>query len=221
MILLGKLTPTGDLPDNVILDLSQSNTMANFIANAKIYVVLGGWLLVTNFLMDNSTPPSDWTAEQTYRGISNYTNNRMGITKGAMTQLRTHLGFSQLRFLCSKQQGRTFHLTTVANSSGEAVVQYFSGQTDVLPASCGSFQRVDDDDSQLAVTCDQWGNDGNHYVGKWGHYNKKGEYRMYDHVAFVAYTYHWMIVDGYWLCDDRGSTPFAISSGDFWKIYAR
>ena len=177
VILLWKPTTTEDLPDNVTLDLSQSNSRAKSIVNAKIYVVLGGWLLVTNFLMDNSTPPSDWTAEQTYRGISNYTNNRMGITKGAMTQLRTHLGFSQLRFHCSKQQGRTFHVTTAANSSGEAVVQYFSGQTDVLPDSCGSFQRMDDDDSQLAVTCDRWGNeDGNHHVGKWGHYNKKGKY---------------------------------------------
>ena len=101
MILLGKLTTTGDLPDNVTLDLPQSNTRAKFIVNANVNV-LGGWLLVTNFLMDNSTPPSDWTAEQTYRGISNYTNNRMGITKGAMTQLRTHLGFSELRFHCSK-----------------------------------------------------------------------------------------------------------------------
>ena len=149
---------------------------------------LGSWLLVANFLMGNSTPPSNWTAEQTYRGISNYTNNQMGIIKRATKQLRSHLGFSQLRFYCSKQQGRT-----AANSSGEAVVQYFSGQTDVLPAACGSFQRMDDDDSQLAVTCDQWGTEGNQYVGKWGHYNKTGQHQMYNHAAFVAFKYHWVI----------------------------
>jgi len=168
--------------------------------------------------MGNSTPPSNWTAAQTYRGISNYTNNQMGITKRAMKQLRTHLGFSQLRFFCSKQQGRTFHLTTVANSSGEAVVQYFSGQTDVLPAACGSFQRMDDD-SQLAVTCDQWGNeDGNHHVGKWGHYNKTEQHQMYNHAAFVAFKCHWVISGGKWLRDDGGNTLFVISSRDFWKI---
>jgi len=185
------------------------------------YLFVGGWLLVANVVAESSSAIS-WTGEMSYHGISNYGNNKMGITKTAMTDLSAHLSFKQLRFHCSKQQGRTFHVTTAANSSGEAVVQYFSGQTDVLPAACDSFQRMDDDDSQLAASCDQWGNEnGNHRVGKWGHYNKKGENRMYDHAAFVAHLHHWVIVDGNWLCDDGGSTPFAISSGDFWKIYAR
>ena len=145
----------------------------------------------------------------------------MGITKTAMRELRAQLSFTQLRFHCSKQQGRTFHATTVPNSSGEAVVQYFSGQTDVLPAACGSFQRMDDDDSQLAVTCDQWGNeDDNHHVGKWGHYGKQGEYRMYDHAAFVAHRYHWLIHSSYHLCDDSTSDGL-LSPGDFWKVYVR
>ena len=124
--------------------------------------------------MDSSIPPPDWTAETAYRGISNYHNNRMGITPTAMKELRAHLSFTQLRFHCSKQQGRTFHVTTVANSTGEAVVQYFSGQANVLPASCGSFVRMEDDNSYLAQKCSEWGNDGSHYVGKWGHYNRRG-----------------------------------------------
>ena len=138
-----------------------------------------------------------------------------------MNELWTHLNFTQMRFHCSKQQGRTFHVTTIANSTGEAVVQYFSGQTDTLPSSCNSFQRMNDDNSQLAMKCDRWGNDGGHYVGKWGHYAKKGESRMYNHAAFVASKYHWVIVNGIWLCDDVGSNFLAISPGDFWKIYVR
>lgn len=51
----------------------------------------------------------------------------------AMNELRTHLAFTQLRFYRSKRQGRTFHVTTVTDSIGEAVVEYFSGQTDVQP----------------------------------------------------------------------------------------
>ena len=137
-----------------------------------------------------------------------------------MNQLRANLPFTQLRFHCSKQQGRTFHVTTVLNSTGEAVVQYFSGQTDVLPASCGSFQRMGDDCSMLSVKCDRWGNDGSHHVGKWGHYHKKGQLRMYDHAAFVAHKYHWVIDGSNWLCDDGGSNAI-VSSGDFWKIYVR
>ncbi|XP_078348846.1 uncharacterized protein LOC144633836 [Oculina patagonica] len=181
----------------------------------------GGWLLVANLLMESSTPPSSWTAETSYRGISNYDNNITGITKSAMNELRTQLNFTQLRFHCRKKQGRTFHVTTVANSTGEAVVQYFSGQTNVLPASCNSFKRLASDNSYLAKQCDRWGNDGAHYVGKWGHYLKKGEYSMYDHAAFVANMYHWNIVYGDWQCDDVGSSFVPLSPGDYWKIYVR
>ena len=46
----------------------------------------------------------------------------MVLTKTAMNELRTHLSFTQLRFHCSKNNGRTFHVTTANNSAGEAVV---------------------------------------------------------------------------------------------------
>ena len=112
-------------------------------------------------------------------------------------------------------------MTTVANSTGKAVVQYFSGQTNILPSSCNSYQRLDGDDSELATQCDKWGNDhGSHHVGKWGHYNKRREDRMYDHTAFIAHKNHWVVVHGIWLCDDVGS-DYKLSLGDFWKIYVR
>ena len=63
----------------------------------------------------------------------------MVLTKSAMKELRNHLHFNGIRFHCKKRGGRTFHITTAANSKGEAVVKYFSGETDVMPASCGSF----------------------------------------------------------------------------------
>ena len=77
----------------------------------------------------------------------------MVLTKTAMNELRTHLSFTQLRFHCSKNNGRTFHVTTAANSTGEAVVQYFSGQTNDQPASCGSYVRMENDNSRLAGVC--------------------------------------------------------------------
>ena len=180
---------------------------------------LGGWLLVANFWLGSATPPSVWTAETAYSGIRNYQNNQMGITTSAMTQLRAHLNFSQMRFHCSKEQGRTFHVITAANSTGEAVVQYFSGQTDTLPASCGSFVTMEDDNSKLARKCSKWGNDGSHYVGKWGHYHKQGGFRMYDHAAFVAHLHHWIIFDTVGKCDEGADVTF--SKGDFWKIFVR
>lgn len=181
--------------------------------------ILGGWLLVANLVLPVAESVSSSTVEKTYRGISNYSNNRMAIIKSAMKQLSTHLSFTQMRFYCNKQKGRTFHVITVANSTGKAVVQYFSGQTVVLPTSCGSFQRMNDDNSKLAVTCDRWGD-----VGKWGHQGKNGEGIMYNHAAYVPNKYHWMIGSGNWLCDDGGykrNDTFPSKEGDFWKIYIR
>ena len=74
-----------------------------------------------------------------------------------MKELRSNVSFTQLRFFCSKQQGSTFHVTTAANSTGEAVVQYFSGQTDARPDACGSFVRMEDDNSAMAQVCKEWG----------------------------------------------------------------
>ena len=101
--------------------------------------------------MESSTPPSQLPVKTSYRGI---TSDQMVLTKTAMNELRSHLSFTQLRFHCSKNNGRTFHMTSAANSTGEAVVQ---------PASCGSYVRMENDNSRLARVCQNWA------LGKWGH----------------------------------------------------
>ncbi|KAL9957484.1 hypothetical protein ACROYT_G039122 [Oculina patagonica] len=180
----------------------------------------GGWLLVSNLVIDNPSSPQ-LSVETSYHGIRNYHNNKTFLTKSAMTELRTHLNFTQLRFHCSKQQGRTFHVTTVANSTGEAVVQYFSGQTDDQPDACGSFVRMENDNSLLAGVCSKWGrkNDVDN-IDKWGYQPQEFKYRLYDHAAFVAGLYHWMLTPGgsRWECDDYN---VGVSSGDFWKVFVR
>ena len=130
-----------------------------------------------------------------------------------MNELWTHLSFTQLRFHCRKQQGRTFHVTTVANSTGKAVVQYFSGQTDDNPDACGSFVRMENDNSTLAGACDQWWR-----YGKWGRYRR--EDRLYNYAAFISAEYYWHLKpDNLTLrCDDYHS---GVSAGDFWKVYVR
>ena len=174
---------------------------------------------MANFWMESSTPISSWNPETSYRGIGNYHNNRTGIKSSAMNELRSHINFTQLRFHCSKQQGRTFHVTTVANNTGEAVVQYFSDQTKELPFSCYSFKRLVGDNSQLATQCEKWGRySSSYFVGKWGHSKKKGQFRMYDHAAFIRNKCHWLAYNGNWLCDDDN---LVVSQGDFWKIYVR
>jgi len=110
-------------------------------------------------------------------------------------------------------------VTTVANSTGQVVVQYFSDQTDVQPDACGSFVRMENENSRLAEVCHQWGYDGtSDYVGKWGHALYRD--RLYDHAAFVAASYHWLLTPGgsRWECDDK---YLGVSSGDFWKVFVR
>ena len=185
----------------------------------KFHSISGGWLLVSNVVIDSQSS-QQLSVESSYRGISNYRNNKTVLTKTAMNELRTHLAFTQLRFHCSKQQGRTFHVTTAANSTGESVVQYFSGQTDVMPDACGSFVKMDNDNSLLAGVCKEWGKENNVYhVGKWGHQGFQGEDRLYNHAAFKAFLYHWYLSGGSrWECDDYQG---AVSSGDFWKVFVR
>ena len=175
--------------------------------NTQLFIS-GGWLLVSNITMESSTPPSQLPIKTSYRGI---TSDQMVLTKTAMNELRTHLSFTQLRFHCSKNNGRTFHVTTVANSTGEAVVQYFSGQTDVQPASCGSYVRRENDNSKLARVCKIWGRNG-----KWR--SGESQERLYKSLAFSLGCF-WNTKPPYFLRDDVNSSP--TSSGDFWKVNFR
>ena len=183
---------------------------------------------MANFEIDDSRTTFDWTTEPTYRGISNYKNKRMGISRTALHELRKHLPFTQLRFYCSKQHGRKFHVITASNSTGEDVVDYFSGQTGVKPSSCGSFVRMEDDNSQLAEQCANWGyniSSGEFRAGKWGGVpwlSSGSDEMLYDHALFISYENHWIIgkIGGRWECDDYYSLD-PLSSKDFWKIFVR
>ena len=177
--------------------------------------ISGGWLLIYNIVIDG-TPTLG--IETSYRGIKHYKNNNMVLSTSALKELRTHLSFTQLRFHCNKQLGRTFHVTTITNSTGEAVVQYYSSQTNAKPYACGSFARLSGDNSFLAGDCANWGLDsGSYKVGKWGH---DGVRELYEYPAFIQNLYHWASLPhlNRWECDDFNS---ALSSGDFWKIYVR
>ena len=150
-----------------------------------------------------------------------------------MKELRTLLNFTQLRFHCKKQNpGRTFHIATVKNSLGEAVVQYFSGQTDVLLDACHSFYQMNDDDSELADKCQRWGKgEKNTFVGKWGHEvdsalgSDQNETRLFNHPIFVFQQQHWVVGFGdRFECDDGdklGATSVTVLRGDFWEIFVR
>ena len=125
-------------------------------------------------VIDSSIPPFQFSVESSFCAIDSCHTKKIFLEKSAMADLRSHFSFTQLRFYCSKKHGRTFHVTTVANSTGEAVLQYFSGQTDVQPDACGSFVRMENDNSLLTRLCHRWGKEGaNFQVGKWGYGRNK------------------------------------------------
>ena len=170
------------------------------------------------------SPSPKVSVETSYRGIG---KSHMVLQKSAMKELRRHLSFTQLRFHCHKKQGRTFHVVTASNSSGEAVVRYFSGQTDEQPDACGSFVRLTlDDNSELASICKDWGRlvSGEYQVGKWGH--GEDQERLYWYPVFRIKRYCLRIqlhnVDDLRKieCDDS-SAPNVGTNGDFWRVFVR
>ncbi|CAH3039728.1 unnamed protein product, partial [Pocillopora meandrina] len=181
----------------------------------------GGWLLVSN--VEFGSPSSKVSVETSYRGIG---KSYMVLQKSAMKELRRHLSFTQLRFHCHKKQGRTFHVVTTSNSSGEAVVQYFSGQTDEQPDACGSFVSLKwDDNSKLADICKDWGLvSGEYLVGKWGH--GEDQNRLYWYPAFKVNAYHLRVHLNNvgdlneMQCDD-GAYQTVNTIGDFWRVFVR
>ena len=155
-------------------------------------------------VVTGSSHSNQLSFEKSYHGISDSHSNKMVISTSAMKELYGDLNFQQIRFHCRKHSvGRTFHVVTAANSSGNAVVQYFSGLTDVEP--------MEDDNSELARRCSEW------YHGKWS----LDTATLNDHTAFIYGKYHWSLnLQNHrpFECDDYGASQ---SSGDFWKVFVR
>ena len=98
------------------------------------------------------------------------------------------------------------------------MIQYFTNLTDVFPESCGSFERMSDDDSILSVSCGEWGFNQTPHVGKWGHVERRGESKLNRNPAFIEGKGQWYINPNHSSCDDKDD---AVSLDDFWKIYVR
>ncbi|XP_068761421.1 uncharacterized protein [Montipora capricornis] len=180
----------------------------------------GGWLLVFNVVVEDSKSLPTIAAQDSYRKIDNFRSNALFLTNNALNELRKFLAFTQMRFHCHKPGNRTFHVATIINSTGEAVIQFFTGQTIQMPTSCGSFIPLPDDNSILAGECAKWGKENeNFHVGKWSHQGRKG---LWDHLAMIGNIAHWNIVPPRWECDDflYTSTPDP-HAGSFWKVYVR
>ena len=68
------------------------------------FLSLGGWLLIYNIVINQSSTPISLDVKKSYRGINRYYNNKLVLSPDGMRELRTILPFNQLRFHCRKQQ---------------------------------------------------------------------------------------------------------------------
>ena len=168
-------------------------------------------------MIDSSSSLPPITTQDDYRKIGDFQSKALILSNNALFELRKHLAFKQLRFHCYKPGARTFNVVTIANSTGESVVRYFTGQVEEFPKASGSFTRLPGDNSRLALRPADWGKEGPTYkVGKWSHQGKKA---LWDHAAFIERYADWFLENSRWECDDF--MPPNPPVGTFWKIYVR
>ena len=149
--------------------------------------------------------------------LSNYSSNLHFLVADGLKNLRSDMGFQQFRFYCRKATpGRVFHIMTKTTSLGEAVVQYFTGNTSVPPQACDSFTALPDDNSTLSGKCMEWGYPTKNTWGKNATtpqniklYKKLVLWRTESGVAMGPSDY---------FCDDLTKNG---TDGDTWEFYVR
>ena len=129
------------------------------------------------------------------------------------------MGFSQIRFYCFKKKiGRVFHIMTSNDSMGNDVVKFFTN-SDNLPEACGSFLRLPDDNSSLAVNCQEWGHPEKN---KWGHRSQGlATDRLYRKPLVWSNTRFFRFTLGDGLCCDDKPSSGTVTHGDKWQIFVR
>ena len=150
-----------------------------------------------------------------YREIlPKYSSNEHLLKIDGFSKLKEDMGFTQIRFYCFKKApGRVFHVMTNKDSTGTDVMKFFT-TSNTKPVACGSFTRLPDDNSSLAVNCNKWGYPGSN---KWGHSLFVNQLRLYERPII------WFSKKGYriyksYRCDDNEDS---VSLHDTWQIFVR
>ena len=167
----------------------------------------GGWLLISRFIMKTRHSLSDEKkTSNSYKAIlPKYSFNNQYLQRKGFNQLKQDMGFTQIRFYCfKKERGRVFHIMTKQDTKGANVVKFFTA-SNATPVACGSFTRLPDDNSSLAVNCGKWG-----YPNKnrWGHSSFLTEDRIFKRPFTWAYTRFYQFASGsLYQCDDTSGRP--------------
>ncbi|KAJ7382431.1 hypothetical protein OS493_035080 [Desmophyllum pertusum] len=178
----------------------------------------GGWTHISRFIMKDQNSMKDQSStSNSYRTIlSNYHSNKQYLLRNGFNQLKNDMGFTQIRFYCFKKEtGRVFHIMTNKNTEGADVVKFFT-ESDTMPTACGSFTRLPDDNSSLAVNCDKWGFRNNN---RWGHQSYLNDKRLFSKPIVWQSNHHYQFSrPKSYFCDDISED---MSLGDTWQIFVR
>ena len=151
----------------------------------------------------------------------NFSSHYHVLTMNGLLGLRTNMGFEQMRFYCHKKiPGKVFHVATNKNPLGEAVLQYFTGNTTTPPQACDSFSTFPDDNSTLSRKCAEWGDPFNSNF--WGK-NLTSKLQMSTRLVVWrpppgAKPYIVAMANNDYFCEDNEKQGYP---GDEWKVYVR
>ena len=158
------------------------------------------------------------SSSDSYRTIlPAYTSNSQYLLRNGFNQLKQDIGFTQIRLYCFKKtRGRVFHIMTKEDTKGANVVKFFTSSNNI-PKACGSFSRLPDDNSSLAVKCDKWGFPN---TDRWGHENMLTDSRLFLRPMTLASVPRFYRLKGpkYQCDDDDDLNP---SIGDTWQVFVR
>ncbi|KAL9987324.1 hypothetical protein ACROYT_G001609 [Oculina patagonica] len=189
-----------------------------FIVFCEMLTDEGGWTLISRFIMkDQNSLLDTMKTSNSYREIlPNYNTNKQYLLQNGFNQLKRDMGFTQIRFYCFKKTpGRVFHIMTNKDTKGANVIKFFT-ESDTMPPACGSFTRLPDDNSFLAMNCDKWGYPSD---GRWGHSDYKTNRRLFSRpVVWTDQRLFRMSGNGNYECDDNGEN---VSLGDTWMVFVR
>ena len=167
--------------------------------------------------MYNSNSDEAESTSNSYKTIlPKYRSNKQLLLRDGFNQLKQDMGFTQIRFYCfQKLVGRVFHIMTNNDVQGANVVAYFT-TSNAMPVACGSFTRLPDDNSSLAVNCDKWGLPTSN---RWGSRSFRTDDRLFKRPLIWSENAYFRTNGAVpYKCDGRKTE---MSIGDTWRIFVR